>query len=308
MSEDEIRRESGKISDLFEKIPREFLAETRALERELLRQAVNLLDELEYTNEKPPRVKVNSANIRRVVQITERVKGLAIGPKFTEALNKWMGGLDGSARQSLELFRRLIGEQVATPQASRELLTVLKGDIYQGITNTGLSYNVIQPLKQELLSGVGGRGTRADLSAILNRFLVSTPEQLSFLQNHFSQNAFDNFSTANRAFMESVAEETGIEFYRYSGGTVKDTREFCRKRVGNYYHKKEIEAWGRITQWQGRNRATTPATIFALLGGYNCMHQILPVSVTSVPSEVLQRNINNGNWKPSPEEREALGL
>ena len=35
--------------------------------------------------------------------------------------------------------------------------------------------------------------------------------------------------------------------------------------------------------------------IFA--GGGNCMHSILPVSTYSVPHEVIQRNLDNGNYK-----------
>ena len=56
------------------------------------------------------------------------------------------------------------------------------------------------------------------------------------------------------------------------------------------------------------NRATDPQTIFAYVGGYNCQHSLLPVSVFSVPKIAIQDAIEKGYYKPDAATRKELGL
>ena len=42
-------------------------------------------------------------------------------------------------------------------------------------------------------------------------------------------------------------------------------------------HKPEERSWAK-DDWQGKNQNTTAQSIFTYLGGYNCMHVLLPIS------------------------------
>jgi len=127
--------------------------------------------------------------------------------------------------------------------------------------------------------------------------------------SHVKRVAYDAFAVSDRTYTNTVSNVLGIEWYFYSGGTIDDTRDFCQERIGKYFHKKEVEGWGENKSccglkypnsngWQGRNTLTNKTTIFTLAGGYNCKHSISPVSLRSVPKSVVQRNIENGNYKP----------
>jgi hypothetical protein len=39
--------------------------------------------------------------------------------------------------------------------------------------------------------------------------------------------------------------------------------------------------------------------IFVFVAGYNCSHEMVPVHILIVPKDVIDRNIENGNYKPS---------
>ena len=80
---------------------------------------------------------------------------------------------------------------------------------------------------------------------------------------------FDN------TYTQLIAQDVDIELWEYSGGTVKDTREFCLQRHGNVYTTEEIRSWAD-KDWQGKNPATDENTIFAYRGGYNCLHSFIP--------------------------------
>ena len=75
---------------------------------------------------------------------------------------------------------------------------------------------------------------------------------------------------------------------------------------GKIFHNKEIEEWGRKPDlWRktgdcsggGRAGGTNEVTIFSLLGGYNCLHSLIPMPVEAVPEDVIQRAKSKGYIK-----------
>jgi len=76
-----------------------------------------------------------------------------------------------------------------------------------------------------------------------------------------------NVAGFQRSVTMTKAEDLGIEHYLYSGGLIETSREFCRERDGNIYTLDEINSWD--------NGQGLPANIY--LGGYNCLHQLLPI-------------------------------
>jgi hypothetical protein len=127
--------------------------------------------------------------------------------------------------------------------------------------------------------------------------------------NWVKQVTNDRFAGADRNYTFAIGNELGLEFVQYVGGLLQDSRDFCIERDKKYYHIKEVQKWGTTPkQWQGRYRNTTPDNITQWLGGYNCKHSIAFVSAINVPKVDIERNIANGNYKPSDRERELLGI
>jgi hypothetical protein len=91
-------------------------------------------------------------------------------------------------------------------------------------------------------------------------------------------------SIIGRERINDVAQELGLEWYRYIGGVIRTTRDFCEERDGGYYHKSEIEEWAG-EDWDGKIEGTDADNIFTYCGGYNCRHDLIPVDTDSVPSE-----------------------
>jgi hypothetical protein len=131
------------------------------------------------------------------------------------------------------------------------------------------------------------------------RYLIEGNEEVDGrLMSHVKRVAYDSFAVSDRSYTNTIATDLGLEFYRWSGGKIEDTRCFCLERAGKYFHREEIKAWGRGENigkcksnglWEGANSNTDEATIFFYAGGYNCKHSIAPVSKKSVPADVMQR-------------------
>jgi hypothetical protein len=89
----------------------------------------------------------------------------------------------------------------------------------------------------------------------------------------------------------------GLEFYLFSGSPLDKSRPWCLDRKGQYFHEKEIESWAN-EDWKGKNPLTTKSSIFILVGGFNCTDQLIPVHISIVPKDELQRAIDLGFYIP----------
>jgi hypothetical protein len=98
-------------------------------------------------------------------------------------------------------------------------------------------------------------------------------------------------SVVGRERIADTAKDLGLTWFRYIGGVIKTSRDFCIERDGGYYHEEEIEEWAS-EDWSGKIEGTTEENIFALCGGWNCRHDLIPVHISSVPEEDLQRYLN----------------
>lgn len=86
--------------------------------------------------------------------------------------------------------------------------------------------------------------------------------------------AFDSFAEVDRTLTGVYAEELGLNYFIYEGGTMKTTRPFCEERNGKVFTSSEIDAWNRLS-WQGKNESST---VQISQGGYNCRHHFSPIS------------------------------
>lgn len=155
------------------------------------------------------------------------------------------------------------------------------------LSGNSIDKALIDPVKQFLTQNTNAGASFTDVVKGLREIIEGTPEIDGKLLRHVKLYARDSFAVTDRSYTQIISREMGFVYYRYVGGLIKDTREFCKVRAGNIYHKKEIQKWAGQS-WQGKNSATNEATIFQLCGGYNCIHSLIPVGITEVPPFVLR--------------------
>lgn len=174
-------------------------------------------------------------------------------------------------------------------------------DINTYLLQDGLQANIKLPLNQILNQNVNSGGSFSGMLDQLRKFVMGT-ENEGRLMRYTRTYLTDTLFNYSRAYQEAVTADLGLEFYLYMGGLTKGgkgsdgSREFCIDRAGHYYHKKEIEAWASL-EWKGKNPNTTESSIFIYAGGYNCRHSIVPVHVSIVPKEVIERAISEGFYR-----------
>ncbi len=75
---------------------------------------------------------------------------------------------------------------------------------------------------------------------------------------------FNSYNAAKNHF----AKKYGYNKFRYEGGLIADSREFCIERDGHEFTREQGESWNEL-EWAGKMYGVD---FFVQMGGYNCRH------------------------------------
>lgn len=225
--------------------------------------------------------------------------------EYVEAVRGFAGQFDAQAALNNDMFLATFDSFVAKDLFTAVLQNGKAATVEALLGNTGIDNALLTPVRAALNQAVtSGAGVKETIKA-LRDVIEGSEERLGTLQRHASQIASDAFSMTDRQYTEVISADLGVEFFRYTGGLVVDTRDFCTSRNNKFYHRKEVEKWASKAgtpkpsgTWQGKMPHTTSKSVSIQLGGFNCRHSLIPQSAARVPKNVLKRNELSGNYTP----------
>ena len=225
-------------------------------------------------------------------QVTERVEIILAESGYTSALQKYAAGINEQRTVTDALYRIFLDDKTAD---FAELNAMFANSRKNALTlmGEGAVGNFRLQFTNALDTAISSSSTYTDLIKNIRMLSVGDDQVDGVLERYAKQNAKDAFAITNRSYAEQINRKYDIVFFRYAGANIDTTREFCLKRAGNVYHQNEIKSWAGQS-WAGKNAATNEATIFSLLGGYNCNHVLEPVPLDRVPESVMRNAIDKG--------------
>ena len=122
--------------------------------------------------------------------------------------------------------------------------------------------SIIQTLVLGAITGIAIAPLLSQLRTGLTRAIDRLKTAFDFIVRNF-----DGALTLIRSRL------AGIEKFKYVGGTIATTRDFCRSHNGKIYTTAEINRIWRSQTWGGK----APGNPFVVRGGYNCRHMFVPV-------------------------------
>jgi len=198
-----------------------------------------------------------------------------------------------------------------------EILEFSKQQTIFNLLESGVDANFFEEIVERLNVAVFSGGNIDDLVDDLQQYVTGGKEGVGALQRYVSQVSSDSLTQFNATYNQTITQDLGIEFYKYTGTVISGTRPFCNKFVNDYFHKKEVESLGvginpltgtvlSNSLLSGRINGTNKSNIFINRGGWNCRHFFSPISERYVPKKDLLRNLNNGNWNPTERQIDLL--
>lgn len=231
----------------------------------------------------------NSGANRKIIQQAGKLFNESLESSgYYGALNQYVSNLE-VINQANAIYFSAISESFS---ANKLFIKSLQNQTIQSLESTllneGLSANVKQPLLNILNQNVNGGGSFAGMLDQVRGYIEGVEGKQGALMKYARTWTADALFNYSRSYQQAVSSDLGLEFFYYSGGIVKDSRDFCRERHDQHFHQKEIEGWAELS-WQGKNPNTTESSIFIYAGGYSCRHSMIPVHKSTVPQEVKDR-------------------
>jgi hypothetical protein len=283
-------------------VPDGFVKSVSGLESDIMKSIEKLVSTLETEN---GQILLNDRNMAIIENINQTIKNIIFTDEYEKNLTSFIGEFGKQAQLSNEYFQVVLDDFEVKPVYS-SLLKSTQRNAIQLLNDDAFSQVLINPIKETLESSLVNNVSFTDTIKNL-RYIIEGDETVDGrLISHVKRVAYDSFAVSDRSYTNTIATDLGLEFYRYTGGTIDTTRCFCQERHGKFYHREEIKRWGKGLDlgvcksgdlWQGANTNTDEATIFFYAGGYSCKHSLLPVSEISVPKADKQRAIEKGYYK-----------
>ena len=160
----------------------------------------------------------------------------------------------------------------------------------QSLTGSGVSSNFIEPVRTGIYQNIVAGSTKADLEAYLRRYILGTPEVDGLFSRYVKQVSRDALNQFDGQVNAKIANEFGLDAYRYVGSLIEDSRPQCRRWVAmGVIQSKDLPA---EIAWMNANGTgaipgTTPENFSIYRGGYNCRHSAIPFKLTKSQRERL---------------------
>lgn len=90
---------------------------------------------------------------------------------------------------------------------------------------------------------IRGKYSAKQFSERLHNLVITNPEQLGVLNSQYRTFTYDLFQNYDRAINDEIAKRLDLNAGIYEGGTIGTTRDFCRKKTGKVFTRKETDKW-----------------------------------------------------------------
>lgn len=243
-------------------------------------------------------------NLRILTQINKEINDIVLSDEYKAKVSKFT-----SVFGDLETLNNKYLSNVFTqfkPKPVLKELTKASVDItIDQLQETGVTSSLASELKDILKQNITTGGNYADMTEQLRQSILGDPNSPGGLERYARTFTTDAINQYSATYTKTVASDLGAVWYRYTGSNMETTRPFCEhltKKDGGYFHVNEIPGFLRgivgtdqvpiykkYNLPQGMNEYTTADNFLILRGGYNCGHQVFPVSKASVPASLRAR-------------------
>lgn len=254
------------------------------------------------------RVRTTAKNLSILASIKNKIIKIIVTDEYKADVKAFAKAFNEITTLQNEYWK----EQEATFKP-RPLLKALRkqavSDTVNRLTESGIGVNVGDRITDIIKTSITSGGSYAKLTSQLRDGLLNT-EQKGYLDRYAKQVTVDSLNQYAAQYNNVVASDLGYEWYKYSNTDIDTTRAFCDSMTDQpFFHVSEIPRILRVEDmyytkdgvttkvpknpktnlWNGAIPGTGVDTFFVNRGGYNCGHQIRPLTERQVPKEVVER-------------------
>lgn len=239
------------------------------------------------------KIEFNDSNVELVNQINQTIVDAIQKSKMPSTIREFLRDFDTIKEYNVDVHSKLNG---LSPKELEDLINPIQRGVVQqtldGLTGSGVDANFIEPVKQGIYKNIIGGATRSDLENYLTAYVIGTPELNGLYSRYVKQVSRDALGQFDGQINAIIAEEFGLDAFRYVGSLIDDSRPQCVRWVGKRILEKsempEQIAWAN-NNGSGMIPGTNPDNFLVFRGGYNCRHRAIPFKLTNSQRERLNK-------------------
>lgn len=311
----------AKKLEALENVPDNWAASIQNYQPKLFARLSRLLADIETVN---GGIAQTPANFTRIDTIINEMRQFLTQGEYVEIVTKFANEFTVQQATTAAYFGEVLGlDAIVTPFAA-QLYQANKAFAIEGVlSNSALDDLLLRDVRKVLIDSVGSNARYTNTLDTLRTMVEGNADKEGQLLRYSRQIVSDTFATTDRAYTEIIANDLGLQWYRWLGGLKKTSRCLCVNLNQRFLHRGEVEqiGMGNLTVieglsscstksglWAGAMPNTNSETIFTVAGGFVCQHSILPLSTFAVPREDVIRAYEAGYFKPTKQEKEFFAI
>lgn len=159
-----------------------------------------------------------------------------------------------------------------------------------GLTGSGVNTNFIEPIRQGIFQNIVAGTSISDLEKYLTTYILGNPNVDGLFSRYVKQVSRDALNQYDGQVNAKIAEDFGLDAFRYVGSLIDDSRPQCRRWVNmQVVQKKDLPnelSWA-TNNGTGMIPGTNTENFAVYRGGYNCRHSAIPFKLTKSQREKL---------------------
>lgn len=283
------------------------------LQREMFNEIQNELKRLDTSNGK---IKTTVANLRIIISIKNKLLRLILTPDYIKEVKEFASAFNDITKLQNEYWRSI--ESTFKPKTFlKEVRTQAIQDTVAKLTESGIGSTIQEQIANILRTNITTGGSYSALTNQLRESLVDTKTD-GLLQRYAKQITTDSLNQYSAQYTQAVSNDLGFEWFAYQGSDITTTRPFCDAMTDfRYFHvteiprllraeglyymkdgvKTKVPIYEKTKLPHGMIPGTNASNFQINRGGYNCGHQIRPVSESLVPLDIRARVFETPEYK-----------
>ena len=294
----------SKILKIIDEEPARFNSKIPDIEKKVFREVSLLLKDLELSGD--GKIRPTVENLSRINSIRGRLGKVLISKEYANLVKNFVSNLPVISNYQ-------VANSGISSDSKKMITAVIKQNInntLEGLIGAGYKQSVVSKLYNTLLTNVTSGGSYSEMIETLRTQLVSTEDKPGMLSKYAQTYVTDALGQSAGQGNKMIADALNSEWFQYIGSNLTTTREFCEHLTKKrYVHRSEIPTLlkGKIDGHQceinkstglpkGMIAETNTDNFIVYRGGWNCGHELIPVSKVSIPKNIRDRfesNIEN---------------
>lgn len=279
-----------RIDSFNEKMPK--------VQRDAYNVILDLTGDLETSN---GRIKATMKNIKLISKIKQQLSKVIFTKEYEEELDKIVKTYGEITKLQNQYFTAAIGK-FTVPKVLAEVQQLAIEGVVDAMGLDAVGVNVISPVRDILVKNVTTGGSKAEFLDEVREYLLDTERGDGKLVKYTKQIVTDSLNQYSANYTQIVSDDLGLEWFKYVGSNKETTRPFCKALTDAkqtcmpFIHRSQLPeiVEGQICGEQvpiydktglphGMIPGTNAVNFPINRGGYNCNHQLVPVSAALVP-------------------------